>query len=523
MVSLLNLFYKEVQMRKIRFTVPVLVVLSMLMVGLLPASAGQPGTGTSFIYVQNADASENATIVATFYGTDGSEDGTVNIASLPPYVSTTVDTDEPTPALPSTWQGSVVVSSDRQVAAVGRTYFENVPDPPDHLYAGDYTALASPQHTSFLAYVFNSGGRNNIIAVQNTEDTDATVTIHYLRRADGTEIPGGATCEGSPIVDTIPANGVVYYDLLNLTRNGVASGGIGGKIPCMGANGTEQTTPGTIGEFEGAVVLSPIKGVRENVIVLDLASLYPMSMMTLNASPETKSPDGELVAPNGVRFKKSPDGLTRMILKELIESRLEKKRLRDRYPLGSDEYRKYDLQQAAIKVITNSYYGVSGYPRFRLYDRDIAAATTSVGRAIIRHTKSGIESRGYEVVYGDTDSCMVTVGGGKDLDEVIEIIRAASSPADARNELKNRFNFTVPLGNSPKIAFSYSGLKNQVRLQIEALGELSEQDIADVCASFQRVATAHLLQKLKKLTRNFSMPTAKKMVLLHSRVACNIK
>ena len=64
---------------------------------------------------------------------------------------------------------------------------------------------------------------------------------------------------------------------------------------------------------------------------------------------------------------------------------------------------------------------------------------------------------------------------------------------------ENRFNFTVPLGNSPKIAFSYSGLKNQVRLQIEALGELGEQDIADVCASFQRVATAHLLQKLKKI------------------------
>jgi len=63
----------------------------------------------------------------------------------------------------------------------------------------------------------------------------------------------------------------------------------------------------------------------------------------------------------------------------------------------------------------------------------------------------------------------------------------------------HRFNFTVPLSNSPKIAFSYSGLKNQVRLQIEALGELSEQDISDVCASFQRVASMHLLQKLKKI------------------------
>ncbi|OQX73882.1 MAG: tRNA (adenosine(37)-N6)-threonylcarbamoyltransferase complex transferase subunit TsaD [Campylobacteraceae bacterium 4484_4] len=64
---------------------------------------------------------------------------------------------------------------------------------------------------------------------------------------------------------------------------------------------------------------------------------------------------------------------------------------------------------------------------------------------------------------------------------------------------EERFAFTVPLANSPKIAFSYSGLKNQVRLQIEALGELSEKDRADICASFQKAATAHLIMKLKKL------------------------
>ncbi len=67
---------------------------------------------------------------------------------------------------------------------------------------------------------------------------------------------------------------------------------------------------------------------------------------------------------------------------------------------------------------------------------------------------------------------------------------------------ENRFDFTVPLANSPKIAFSYSGLKNQVRLQIEALGALSEQDKCDICASFQRVATQHLLQKLKKIFKS---------------------
>ncbi len=64
---------------------------------------------------------------------------------------------------------------------------------------------------------------------------------------------------------------------------------------------------------------------------------------------------------------------------------------------------------------------------------------------------------------------------------------------------ENRFNFTTPLLNSPKIAFSYSGLKNQVRLQIAKIQNLSNQDKYDICASFQKVATAHLLHKLKKV------------------------
>jgi N6-L-threonylcarbamoyladenine synthase len=69
----------------------------------------------------------------------------------------------------------------------------------------------------------------------------------------------------------------------------------------------------------------------------------------------------------------------------------------------------------------------------------------------------------------------------------------------AKNGDEDRFEFTIPLQNSPLIAFSYSGLKNQVRLEIERLKEPSQQDIADICASFQKIATAHLLQKIKKL------------------------
>ncbi|MDV2481772.1 DNA polymerase [Methanoculleus sp. Wushi-C6] len=183
-------------------------------------------------------------------------------------------------------------------------------------------------------------------------------------------------------------------------------------------------------EFEGATVFEPATGLRENVVVLDLKSLYPMAMMTINASPETKNPDGELRAPNGIRFSREPDGLTRSILSELLSERDERKRLRNQFPFGSPEYVLYDLQQNVLKVIMNSYYGVSGYTRFRLYDREIGSAVTSVGRAIIRHTREIITGLGYTVLYGDTDSCMVQVPPGS-LEETIARARAVEERLNA--------------------------------------------------------------------------------------------
>ncbi len=188
-------------------------------------------------------------------------------------------------------------------------------------------------------------------------------------------------------------------------------------------------------EFEGATVFDPSRGVRENVIVLDLKSLYPMAMMTINASPETKDPTGELTAPNGVRFRAKPDGLTRSIISELLTERDERKRLRNTFPSGSPEYHLLDLQQNVIKVIMNSYYGVSGYVRFRLYDREIGSAVTSVGRAIIEHTRKVIESLGYRVLYGDTDSCMI----GLPVMEMEETIAAARAIEGSLNASYSEF------------------------------------------------------------------------------------
>lgn len=67
---------------------------------------------------------------------------------------------------------------------------------------------------------------------------------------------------------------------------------------------------------------------------------------------------------------------------------------------------------------------------------------------------------------------------------------------------ENRFDFPVPLRQSPNIEFSYSGLKNAVRMQIIKLEEsengITLQDKYDICASFQKTAVTHIMQKLKK-------------------------
>lgn len=64
----------------------------------------------------------------------------------------------------------------------------------------------------------------------------------------------------------------------------------------------------------------------------------------------------------------------------------------------------------------------------------------------------------------------------------------------ARDGDENAINLPIPLKNSEELAFSFSGLKNSIRLAIESNRYKKE----DVCASFQKVACLHLLEKLEK-------------------------
>ena len=177
----------------------------------------------------------------------------------------------------------------------------------------------------------------------------------------------------------------------------------------------------------GAYVMPPIPGLYEWIYDLDLTSLYPSIIMSLNISPETKigvitkwnqecllkqEPtqvylnDGSVVedvktwltennytvASNGTVYGTTQKGFLPAILEKWFSERVEYKNKRDENEVGSEEYKFYDALQLTQKVLLNSFYGVLGLKTFRFHDLDNAGAITSVGQSVIKFSAKVINN-----------------------------------------------------------------------------------------------------------------------------------
>ena len=174
--------------------------------------------------------------------------------------------------------------------------------------------------------------------------------------------------------------------------------------------------------FKGATVMKPPFGLHKNVIVLDFTSLYNRIMQTWNISPETLGGEDFKVPNSEITFAKEK-GIIPHILIEMEEERNKYKRLRNQSEEGSEEYRRFDLLQNAVKQVLLSFYGVMGSVHGRYYHKDIAGSVTGIGRWLIKKSKELIEEKGYKVIYMDTDSLMikyVNLRQTQDKDDVIE-------------------------------------------------------------------------------------------------------
>jgi N6-L-threonylcarbamoyladenine synthase len=73
----------------------------------------------------------------------------------------------------------------------------------------------------------------------------------------------------------------------------------------------------------------------------------------------------------------------------------------------------------------------------------------------------------------------------------------------AKRGNNKRFDFPRPLKGRADCNFSFSGLKTAVREAVHGLGTLTEQDVADVCASFELAVAETLADRLKRAFQQF--------------------
>ena len=89
----------------------------------------------------------------------------------------------------------------------------------------------------------------------------------------------------------------------------------------------------------------------------------------------------------------------------------------------------------------------------------------------------------------------------------------------------NRFAFPRPLLNSTNLDMSFAGLKTAVRVQTEKITPIDDQDVADICASFQEAITDILISRTKHALTLFAKkyPNSPKVFVIAGGVASNIK
>jgi N6-L-threonylcarbamoyladenine synthase len=67
----------------------------------------------------------------------------------------------------------------------------------------------------------------------------------------------------------------------------------------------------------------------------------------------------------------------------------------------------------------------------------------------------------------------------------------------------NRFSFPRPLVGEARLDFSFSGLKTAVRQAAQSIAPVSDQDIADICASFQNAVARTLKERIGRGLKRF--------------------
>ena len=222
--------------------------------------------------------------------------------------------------------------------------------------------------------------------------------------------------------------GVLAFVLERAHATGLQADRFGGSIaafshhylPRMHRAGYVAPNTGELpsASYPGGFVMDSKPGLYDSVVVLDYKSLYASIIRTFLVDPvglaegtHASDPESTVEGINGTVFSRDRHCLPG-IVKQIWEQRDLAKRAKNE-PLSQ-----------ALKTLMNSFAGVLGASECRFFNPALAAAITLRGHDMMKQTRKFVEKRGYEAIYGDTDSIFIWLRARHENDDAIAIGQA---------------------------------------------------------------------------------------------------
>lgn len=267
----------------------------------------------------------------------------------------------------------------------------------------------------------------------------------------------------------------------------------------------DVSIPDEDGQIQGAFVLLPQVGEHEHIGSVDVTSLYPASIRSINISPETilgqfaakvraaeaikKGTDEQLlveyddgtedthsaaewrellferkqaISGHGTVFSQEKEGIIPSILGNWFATRKHYQRLmvqeREAGNKGKATY--YDKLQYIYKIKLNSFYGALTNKYFRFYDLRMGESTTATGRAVLIHQCA--------------KACEILDG------EYMEPDRHEISPKDGKEHFGYTDNWSVVYGDTDSSYFvTHCENSEQATKVADRVGELINESFPE--------------------------------------------